>query len=197
MTDGPTDDDKPKTGELIPFPGGKNVDPKEIGVDAYYAAPSGHIPTSELLDPREIARELQERKEYVDRQELVRITKNQAPTAATIDLLLIEIAEEAAHLKWERRENARKGKSTAQLTVARIASLKQLTDILIKRKESSLNERLTTKDPRVQKMFQIWAEMLYSVLEKCHVKPEMIDLIFSQIKTDMIEWEIKMESVDA
>lgn len=197
MSGGPTDDDKPKIADLIPFPGGKVVDPKEVGIDGYIASQAPSMPQSELLDPREIARDLNERIGYIERQEIVKVTKEHSPTSATIDILLVEIAEEVSHLKWERRQNAKRGKSTAQLTVARIAGLKQLTDILIKRKEASLNERLTTKDPRIQKLFEIWMEMIYSAMDKCSVSPELMDLIFSQIKTDMAEWEIKMESINA
>lgn len=198
MDDGPTDDDKPKNGKILHlFPNGQGVDSKEIGVDSYLAAPVGNIPQSELLDPRETARELKERIDYVERQELVKIAKEHAPTAATIDLLLVEIAEEVAHLKWERRQSAKRGKSTAQLTIARIGGLKQLSDILIKRKETSLNERLTTKDPRIQKLFEIWMEMFYVAMEKSGTSPEIIDIVFSQLRTDMSEWETKMESVNA
>src|SRR5690606_31301799 len=144
-----------------------------------------------------IDQDIRDRIEYVERQELVNITKSGAPTAATIEVLLQEIAEETAHLKWERRENARKGKSTANLTVARIGSLKQLSEILIKRKESALNERLTVKDPRVKKLFEIWMEMFYSAMDKANVGSEVIDLVFAQVKADMVEWEIKMESIDS
>lgn len=198
MDESPTDDDKkPKMGKLLHLPSGSPVDTEEVGVDSYVASPVGNIPMGELMDPREAARELQERMDYVGSQELVKIAKEHAPTAATIDVLLIEIAEEVSHMKWERRQNAKKGKSTAQLTIARIAGLKQLSDILIKRKETSLNERLTTKDPRVQKLFEIWMEMFFSALEKSKISPEVIDIIFAQIRTDMLEWETKMESVNA
>lgn len=188
--------DGPPKDNLIPFPGRESVDPKEVGIDSYYAMPVGSVPQGELMDPRAIAMELQERREYVDGQSLVIISKEGAPTASTIDAILVEIAEEMAHLKWERRNLAKKGKSTAQLTIARVTGLKQLTDILIKRKETSLNERISMKDPRIQKLLEMFMEMFYSACEKCSVSPEVIDLIFSQIKTDMVDWETKMEEVN-
>lgn len=196
MSDDPTDD-KPGKDNVIQFPNGKSVDPNEVGIEEYFAAPVGTIPQSELIDPRDTARELRDRQEYIENQELVRVARNNSPTSATIDVILMEIAEELSHLKWERRQSAKKGKNTASLTIARIGTLKQMTDILIKRKETSLNERLTTKDPRIQKLFEIWVEMFHSSMEKCGVTPEIMDLIFSQIKTEMLDWETKMESINA
>jgi len=115
MDEGPTEEngkDKGKDTNLIVFPGGKKVDPSKVGAD-YVVRQAGDVPTPELVDPSEASEELRVRKKYVGDQELVRASKDHATTGEMMDLLVQEIAEELAHLKYERRKAAREGKNTA------------------------------------------------------------------------------------
>jgi hypothetical protein len=195
MSDDPTDEDgkDPSEGKLLVFPGGKKVDPDEVGA-GYIVGQTGDIPTPDIIDPKVVDEEVRNRVDYVKGQELVQIVQKGANTAATVDVLLLEIAEEISHLKWERRKAAREGKNTSNYTVQRINGLRSLTEVLLKRKEAALAERLDLKSPRFQAVFKVWMEFFYSSMEKAGVDQATMDTVFEQMRADMIDWEVKMEA---
>lgn len=200
MDDLPPDEEEASKGrknspKLIVFPGGKGVSTRDTGAD-YVVGQSGNVPTADIVDPSEIDREIRDRTAYVRRQELVRVVEDGSPTSDIIDRVLLEIAEELSHLKYERRKAVREGKSTLNHTVSRIASLGRLSDILLKRKEASLTERLDLKSPRFQAVFKVWMNFFHESMEKVGIPEEQIDLVFQQMKADMIDWEKKMAGVE-
>lgn len=190
MDDTKKPSDKDKNSHLIVFPGGKSMDPKEIGAD-FVVGGSGQIPTGELLDPDDVKRDLRERIAYVKSQPLVKALADGA-SAQAMDTLLLEIGEEIAHLKWERRKAAKEGRNTAPHTVARISGLRSLAETLIRRKEAAIAENLDLKSPRLQKIFKVWMQFFYEAMEKSDVSPEVINVVFQQMKADMIGWESRM-----
>jgi hypothetical protein len=197
MDDHPDDEKNSKNGNVFNFPGGESI-LVETGVDSYVDSPAkGPFTPGEIVDPKIIAQDIRDRVKYVEKQELVIATRNKAPTHIQIDHLLTEFAEELAHIKWERRQATQRGQKTTQYTIARIGGLRQLADLLIKKKDDLHSKRLSTKDPRVQQFFKLWMEMFYSSMEKVSVPPEVIDLVFNQVRADMLEWEVKMESLNA
>lgn len=196
MEDGPTDDkDKGNDkGKLITFPGGKKVDPKEVGLEDGVVTQVGDIPTPDILDPVNLDKELRDRTEYVKRQDLTQVITAKKSTIDTIDVVLVEIAEELAHLKFERRKAAKEGKNTANYTIGRINSLGRLAELLLKKKESMMQEELDLKSSRFQAVFRVWMEFFHDAMEKSGITPELIDVIFQQMKADMVDWERKMST---
>lgn len=202
MDDGPGDGDDngkggedpgtKKPGKLIVLPGGKKVDSKEIGAD-YVVGQTGDVPTPDIIDPVAVSHEVQERIKYVKGQELVQLAERGASTSELLDGMLKETLEELAHLKWERRKASREGKNTANYTVSRIATLKGIAELLLKRKEASRAERLDLKSPRFQAVFKVWMDFFYEAMEKSGVEPHVMDLVFNQMKADMVDWEKKMD----
>jgi hypothetical protein len=195
MDQKPPRDDEVKSGKLISFPGGRSVDTTEVGTD-FVVTGVPTVPTAELLDPEAVEKEVREREQYVKKQELVQATDRGASTAELIDLALKEIAEESAHLKFERRKATRDGKNTASFTVMRIGALRQLTEVLLKRKEAALAERLDLKSPRFQKILLAWMEFVHSSMQKSGIEDEDIDVVFKQMRADMLDWEKKIVDVE-
>ena len=197
MSDDPTDrDGPPDEGKLIQFPGGQKVDPDEVGAD-YIVAQTGDVPTPEIMDPVEVDKDLRDRVSFVRNQDLVLAAVRGASTADTIDILLLEIAEEISHLKWERRRAAKEGKSVLNYTVNRINGLRSLADLLLKRKDAALAERLDLKSPRFQAVFKVWMEFFYESMDKAGVDEATKDTVFEQMRADMVAWEVKMEAAAA
>jgi len=192
--DRPNEDDKSKDGKVLTFPGGDKVDTDEVGAD-YIVSQAGNVPTPEIVDQEELEKDVRRRVKYVNGQELVKTIKGGVSTAEAIDILLLEIAEEASHIKYERRRVSREGKSTLNYTISRVNSLKNLAELLLKRKEAALAERLDLRSERFQKVFQLWMGFFYEAMEKCGVEERIIDLVFQQMKADMKDWEEKMDTV--
>jgi hypothetical protein len=198
MGDGPGDgnDNKNDPNDKIVFiRQGKRIDPKDLpDIEAnYIVGAAGEVPTTDILDPVQIDREIQERTRYVQNQELVKAVSNKASTIDIIDVILLEISEELAHLKFERRKATKEGKNTANYTISRTHSLKSLADLLLKRKEVALNERLDLKSERFQAVFKVWLDFFHNSMEKVGIEPRIIDIVFQQMKKDMVDWEKKMD----
>lgn len=191
---GPPDSDNKKEGKIITFPSGDRVNTSDVGTD-FVVKQTGNIPTPEIIDPVSVAEELKERVKYVKKQELVKVIREDASTAAVIDAVLLEIAEELSHLKFERRKATQDGKNTANYTVSRINSLRSMAELLLKRKEAALAERLDLKSPRIQKIFEVWMEFFHESMVKSQIPDHVIDLVFQQMKADMKDWEKRMETV--
>jgi len=188
------DSSNKKEGKIITLPSGDRINTGEIGVDSIIGQ-VGNVPTPEIIDPISVAEEVKERIKYVKKQELLKVVKEDGSTAAVIDAVLVEIAEEVSHLKFERRKAAKEGKNTANYTVSRINSLRSMAELLLKRKEAALAERLDLRSPRIQKIFEIWMEFFHESMVKCQIPDHLIDLVFQQMKADMRDWEKRMETV--
>lgn len=182
-------------GKIISFPGGKKVSTDEVGVP-YVVAGSGSVPTIEPPDVKIIADEDRERAAYVRRQTLVKALEDGASTSELIDAVLKDMAEESAHLKWERRTASKDGKPTANYNVARVNALRSIAELLIKRKEASIAERLDLKSPRFQKIFKLILGFFADSMMKSGVEQEIMDLVFQQMKADMRDWEKLVDASD-
>lgn len=187
---------KEKLGKLITFPGGQKVDPAEAGA-GFVIQQTGQVPTPDIIDPSVVDAEARRRVSYVQNQELVKAVRAKAGTSEVADLLLIEISEELAHLKFERRKASEEGKNTANYTIGRITSLKNMMELLLRRKESERSEVLDLKSARFQSLFKIWMEFFYESMEKSGVDAKTIDVVFQQMKADMVDWEKRMAESEA
>ena len=132
--------------------------------------------------------------DFVYKEALTRTIVEKKSTLDIIDVVLQEIAEELGHLKFERRKAAKDGKNTANYTIGRINSLGRLADLLLKKKESMMNEELDLKSSRFQEVFRVWMEFFHDSMEKSGISPEIIDVVFQQMKADMVDWEKKMST---
>jgi type I site-specific restriction endonuclease len=186
-------DAKPN-GHLIVFPGGKKASTDELGAD-YVVGQGGHVNTPELVDPAAVTREFREREQSVGSNELVKAIARRAGPADLIDEVIKEVAEELAHLKFERAKAAKEGKNTANYNMSRVAALRQIADVLMKRQENARAEQLDLKSPRFQQVVRLWMEFVYESAEKAGVSPAVIDLMFNQMKADMVDWEKKILDV--
>jgi hypothetical protein len=175
-------------GKVIEFPNGKKVSSEEIGTP-YVTGQGGLIPTSELVDPLAVKRDLKDREEYVRKQPLVQAVERGADTRDMINVVLKEVADELAHLKYEREKAAKDGKNTANYTISRIASLRSLADVLIKRSENLRAEQLDLRSPRFQAILKLWFEFVYEAMQKSGLGNQEIDVVFNTMKADMAEWE--------
>lgn len=181
-------------GKVIIFPSGDRINTNDVGVNSVISQ-VGNVQTPQILDPVSVADEVKDRIKYVKKQEIVKALREDASTAVVIDALLLEIAEELSHLKFERRKASQEGRSTANYTVSRINSLRSMAELLLKRKEAALAEKLDLRSPRLQKIFEVWMEFFYESMLKCQIPDHLTDLVFQQMKADMMDWEKRIEAM--
>ena len=118
-----SDIDKLDVEQTITLPTGETITSSEIGVD-FIVAQSGQVPTHEIVDSVKVSKTYVERRNYVENEPLLKAVTSRSPASEIIDRVFLDIAEELAHLKFERQVAAREGKNTAAYTLQRRASLK-------------------------------------------------------------------------
>jgi hypothetical protein len=189
------DDGKPPSGgNVISFPNGEKVAPEDIA--PYVLGPAGKAAVlPEIVDSSDVAKSVRDREDYVARQALVQVIESKAAAIDVVDQVVKEIAEELSHLKWERQKAARDGKNTATLTISRISSLRQLSEVLLKRMESARAEQLNLKSPRFREVLKLWMEFVYESMQKANVADEVVDLVFKQMEADMVDWEKRLSEL--
>jgi len=177
-------------GKVISFPNGEKLPIADIGADFVLdRIENNHFSVPEVVDQSVLVKEMRERESYVATQDLVRAVRDKISTSDIVDQVVVEIAEELAHLKFERTKKAREGGSTSSLTVSRILSLRQLSEVLMKRMENARAEQLNLKSPRFREVLKLWMDFLYESMQKSNVPDEVIDLVFRQMEADMSDWE--------
>lgn len=188
MSSGSDDD---KVGTILSFPNGEQVSVDEVGA-GYVVGQGGIVPTAQLIDHTLIEKDLRERDAYVKSQPLVKIISQKAPISDLVDEVLNEIAEELSHLKYERRKASKEGKNTANYTISRIASLKQLAEVLQKRQENARAERFDLKSPKFKQILHLWMEFLYESMTQAGLDDGTIDTVFKTMESNMTDWEKRL-----
>lgn len=176
------------SGELLTFPGGDSIHSDDIGA-GYIVSQGGQIPTPEIIDPKLTAKEYREREGFVQSDTLVQTANNGGDARDMMTGVIQEISVELANLKWERQKAAKEGRNTANYTSSRIASLRQLADVLLKRQENMRMEQLDLKSERFQNVLKLWMEFVYTSMQKAGLADHEIDLVFNTMKADMVDWE--------
>lgn len=190
MSDKPTDQDGQGEGPgtVLSFPGGQQLDVSEIGAD-FVVGQSGAVPVGEIVDQGAVERELRERDRFVADQPLVRVIEQNQPVPDILDEVIKEVAEELSHLKFERRKAAKEGKNTANYTISRIASLRQLADVLQKRQENARHERLDLQSPHFKEILRLWLEFLYEAMTQAGLNEGTVDSVLKIMDSNMVDWE--------
>ena len=183
-------------GKVISFPNGEKLPIADIEADFVLdRIENNHFSVPEVVDQSVLVKEMRERESYVATQDLVRAVRDKISTSDIVDQVVVEIAEELAHLKFERTKKAREGGSTSSLTVSRILSLRQLSEVLMKRMENARAEQLNLKSPRFREVLKLWMDFLYESMQKSNVPDEVIDLVFRQMEADMSDWEKRVSEL--
>lgn len=189
MAQGPTDDeDSGSGGTVLSFPNGEQVSASEVGAD-FVVGQGGSVPTAELVDPASLEKELRDRDSFVRNEGLTRVIEGRAAPSDVLDELLKEIAEELGHLKFERRKAAKEGKNTANYTISRIASLRQLADVVQKRQENARQERFDLKSPRFKQILHMWMGFWYDSMIQAGLDEGTVDSVFKIVEANMVDWE--------
>ena len=166
----------------------EEISPSEINAP-YVIDNTGFSPTAEIIDLHSIDVQERKREDFIQNQPLVKALEGKSSTADVIDILLIEIAHELAALKWEKKQAASEGKNVMNHIFSCILSLQKLSDVLFKRKEMTIAERIDLKSPRFQKILNLWLNFVYESMKKSSIPDEQIDVVFQQMKADMLDWE--------
>jgi hypothetical protein len=108
-----------------------------------------------------------------------------------VDMLRIikhEVAKEAAALHFQRIENEKLGKDTAQVSTRRIDALTKIAGIELEIKKMGADV-INLKSEKFQKVFGLLIGHFREMCVEIGMRPEQIDLLFNRLSTSMEGWE--------
>lgn len=130
---------------------------------------------------------------FVESDPIVLATRNQASSKDVFRLLVIQAAQNAASLEFQRIEMQKRGEETTNIIGRHTKVLKEVASLQAELKE--LNQAVI--DPRsesFQKVFKLWVEKIQTVIGEV-LTPEQADLFLTKFATSMDNWEEQVESV--
>jgi hypothetical protein len=127
------------------------------------------------------------KQEFVENDPVVKQTLRRGDPVSMLHTLKTEVAREAAALSFQRIENEKHGKDTAQISSRRIEALSKIAAIELEIKKQG-GDVLDLRSEKFQRIFKFWIQTLQEVAAET-LSPEMIDLLFNRLGTRLENWE--------
>jgi hypothetical protein len=134
-----------------------------------------------------------EKQRFIEIDPVVRALSGKVDSAALLGTLRTEIAKEAAALHFQRVENEKLGKDTAQTSTRRIDALTRIAHIELEIKKLS-PDSLDVYGEKFQKVYAMFIDILKEVAQET-IPTEVIDLFFNRLSTAMTDWEEKASNL--
>ena len=129
----------------------------------------------------------EEKARFIDSDAVVNASRGGADAPQMLKLIKSEVAKEAAALHFQRIENEKYGKDTAQTSTRRIDALTKIANIEMEIKKLG-SEAIDLRHPKFQRVFGLWIEVMRQVASET-LTPQQIDLFFNRFSTAIEGWE--------
>jgi hypothetical protein len=149
------------------------------------------MPTTSDLEYHALMSE--EKAKFVAQDPVVTATRGRADTLDILRTIRTEIATEAAALHFQRVENEKYGRDTAQVSSRRIEALNKIASIEFEIKKLGA-DMIDLHSERFQRVFLFWIGTLKDVA-KSTLSPEQLDMFFNRLETTMDGWEDRASEV--
>ncbi len=136
----------------------------------------------------------EEKQRFIDNDPVViAATKGKAEATQLLKLIRTEIAKEAAALQFQRIENEKFGKDTAQTSTRRIDALGKIASIELEIKKLG-PASIDPHSEEMQKILALWVEVIRDVSTEM-LSPEQIDLFVNRLMTKLEGWEERVANL--
>jgi hypothetical protein len=132
----------------------------------------------------------EQRDKFIASSSIVDAVKKHVDSADMLRLIKEQLASEAAALEWQRNENAKYGKDTAQVSSRRIEALKKMADLEVDIKKMGA-DTVNLKSEKFQRVFKYLIGSFREVCLDIGMPPEQLDLLFNRLASSMEGWEDK------
>lgn len=146
------------------------------------------MPTTSDLEYHAVMTE--ERAKFVDNDPVLKAIRAKSDPMSVLAYVKEQVAVEQAALHFQRMENEKIGKDTAQVSTRRIDALKKIADIELELKKLGA-DTIDVNSEKMQRIFQFFISTVRAVLEDT-LTPEQIDLIFNRLSTEFEGWQEKL-----
>ncbi len=136
------------------------------------------------------AQMIEEKSRFIDEDRVVAAARSRSEAAHMLHLIKEQIACEAAAIHFQRIENEKYGRDTAQTSTRRIDALTKIAGIELEIKKLGA-DLIDLRGERFQRVFKLWIDIIRQVAAET-LPPEQIDLFFNRLSTEMEGWEDKV-----
>lgn len=179
--------------QLLPVHAAPNTGHRELKVTRQRGRPRKveRMPTTSDLEYHAAMSE--EKAKFIAEDPVVKATRKGSDTLDILRTIRTEIAAESAALHFQRVENEKYGRDTAQVSSRRIEALNKIASIEFEIKKLGA-DMIDLHSERFQRVFLFWIETLKEVA-KATLTPEQLDLFFNKLETTMEGWEDRASEV--
>lgn len=149
------------------------------------------MPTTSDLEYH--AKMAEEKAKFVDGDPVVQAAGKTTDPMMMLSIIKAEVARETAALHFQRIENEKLGRDTAQVSTRRIDALKKIADIELEIKKLGASA-VDVRSEQMLRVFKFFIETVRTILED-NLSPEQCDLIFNRFSTEFENWQDKLAEV--
>lgn len=136
---------------------------------------------------------VEEKSYFIDLDELVQGVSSKKEASTILHMVKLELAREAAALKFQRIELEKRGVDSAQTSSRHISALREVANIELEIKKLGAGV-LDLKSERFQKVIQMFVETIKEVAQDT-LTGEQFDMFFNKLGSALEGWEERAESV--
>jgi hypothetical protein len=139
-----------------------------------------------------VADAIRRKDEILDEDQVLNAAKEAPESSEVLHQVMIQLAEEAASLKFERAEAERKGDGTSNISQRRARILQAVGDTWLKRKAQLTTQGLNLDGPEFQAVFSLISETFKDSMLEAGARPEMVETVFAKFAGKLTdEWQVE------
>jgi len=127
--------------------------------------------------------------EVIKRDALLRGMLNDDGVFDLLDVVLAEMAEEGASLKYERIKKEFNDESTDRISLRRANILKMISDSLIQKRNLALNDLVNLRSPQWQVVFKQLMDRVQQTFLDLEYSSEQVELFFQKLEGNLEGFE--------
>lgn len=145
--------------------------------------------TSTQIEIKEHKVPMPDKKDVIKQDNLLRGIINDDGVFDLLDIVLAEMAEESASLKFERIKKEYNEEATDRISLRRSNILKMIADSLIQKRNLALNDFVNLRSPQWQVVFSHLMTKVKQTLIDLNYSSEQVELFFQHLQTNLEGFE--------
>lgn len=132
---------------------------------------------------------LPDKKDLIKEDPLLKGLMAEDGTFELLDIVIAELAEEGASLKYERIKKEFDDEPTDRISLRRANILKMITDALIQKRNLALNDFVNLKSPQWQVVFGELMDKVRQTFDDLDYSSEQMELFFDKLQNNLEGFE--------
>lgn len=130
-----------------------------------------------------------DKRDVIQEDPLIKALLNEEDTFGLLDVVLSELAEESASLKYERIKKEFDDEATDRISLRRANILKMINDSIIQKRNLALNDLVNLKSPQWQIVFQELMIKIRQTFDELDFSSEQMELFFDKLQNNLEGFE--------